>query len=317
MKKPTVTVCILTYNRKDILLRCLDAVHKLDYDLHQVVLVDNHSTDGSVEAVKDHFPTVKIIVNDQNYGPSVGKNIGLQEILKTDVDYVYLLDCDIITDRVAVSEFVHVVAHEPSAGILGPKIYNLSVPQEFYGAGYIVDYTQNIGWGRGRGEVDEGQYDVTEEMDALLGGAMFINTQALREVGLFDEEILGYWYEGQDLCFRMKKNGYKLIYVYKSKVWHKPHKNDYSYRKKYLAGRNAIYFMRKHARLVNWLKFFFFAFFGLGYAFIVETPRGNFQGVIGKARGLLDGVLKRDTYARKLLSYSTVCLDRYPEVGTK
>ncbi len=304
MSLPKVAVCVLNYNRKEILMKCLKAVDVFKYPVTQVLMVDNHSTDGSVQAVKSQFPNVQIVINEQNYGPAIGKNIGLKKIIESNLDYVLLLDNDIIADHQIINLFMDIAEKEHSAGILGPKIYNLEKPNEFFGAGCIIDYTQNIGYGRGVGMVDQGQFDQNEEMDSLLGGAMFIRIEALRKVGLFDSHFRGFWYEGQDLCFRMKKAGYKNIYVHQCKVWHKPHSDVYSYRRKYLAARNAIYFMKKHGSIACWVKFIFYSVGGLFYAFIRETPRGNFMGVVGKARGLIDGFLGIEKHALKLLHYN-------------
>ncbi|MFH1942422.1 MAG: glycosyltransferase family 2 protein [bacterium] len=301
MEKKRVAIVVLNYNRREMLLRCLDSIFRQDHPVFKVILVDNHSSDGSVEAVRQTYPSVEIIRNDRNYGASGGKNIGLRHAMKEVVDWVYLVDNDIIVEKNTLVELIKVTEIDPKVGVVGSKIYNLDNPHELYGAGVVLDYTQNVGHGRGRGEIDEGQYDRTEEVEVLLGGSLLIRMDVLRSIGLFDTDFLGYWYEAQDFCLRAVKAGFKVYFAHRSKVWHKPPAEEYSFHKKYLTTRNALRFMEKHGRPRTWMKYLFYSIVGFGYALVRETPRGNFMGVVGKAKGLFDGLLGRDEPARKML----------------
>ena len=302
MASAKVAAVILTYNREKLLLGCLEKVHAQDHPLESVIVVDNHSTDITVPSVRMHFPGVHLICREKNDGPSIGKNAGLQAAVHSDIDYVYLLDDDVLLERLTIAELVRVAVQDPAIGMVGSKILNLDDPEELVGAGVVLDFTQNIGWGRGRGEKDRGQYDRTEEIQCLLGGSLLVKKAVIQEIGFLDENFLGYWYEGQDYCLRAIRKGYRVFYAPKSRVWHKPPGDDYSFRKKYLAGRNAVYFMKKHASLPQWFKYLFFALGGLVYSIFRETPRGRFMGVRGKALGMWHGFTGNDRHARRMLN---------------
>lgn len=303
-----VSVVILNWNRKDNVLDCLSHIYEMDYPVYQIIVVDNASTDGSVAAIREKVPEVVLVENDRNYGAPEGKNIGLRKALAdTAMDCVYMVDNDIVVAKNSLTELMKVLDEIPDAGIVGAKMYDYSKPDILLSAGGIIDYTQNVSRGRGDREKDIGQYEETEEVDYLWGGAMIATREVLEKVGLFDSNYLGYWFEDSDLSVRVRKAGYKVIFCGRAKVWHRPHKTieQFSYRKKYLATRNAIRFMKKHASAANWIKYLFYAMGGLPYAFIRDLIlRGNPMGAIGKMMGLIDGLLGRDGTAIKLLKAS-------------
>ena len=86
MKK--VSVVILTWNRKDSVLDCLEQLKKLTYPLHETIVVDNASSDGSAEAIRKAFPHVTVIENEKNYGAPEGKNVGLRKAIESEIDYL-------------------------------------------------------------------------------------------------------------------------------------------------------------------------------------------------------------------------------------
>lgn len=301
---PKVNIVILNWNRKNVLLECLKAVKDLDYPVDEIIVVDNASTDGSVEAVKENFPDVTIIENDKNYGAIGGKNIGLRKALESSVDFIYMVDNDIIGAKDSLTKLVEVAESDPQVGMVGAMMYDLSKPDIILSAGGTIDYTENVSRGRGDAQKDVGQFNKVESVDYLWGGALLARKSVLEKVGLFDPGYVGYWFEDTDLSVRVRKAGYKILFCPSAKVWHKPHATveQFSFRKKYLASRNAIRFMKKHAPLHGWIKYLFFAFGGLPYALIRDVLKGRgSQGAWGKAKGLVDGILNRDGAVEKIL----------------
>lgn len=299
-----VAVMILNWNRKDNLIDCLKHIYEMDYPLHTVIVVDNASTDGSVEAVQEAYPNVAVVVNDRNYGAQEGKNIGLRKSLETDMDVVYMVDNDIVVAKDSLRRLMDVLDEYPDAGIVGAKMYDHSKPDILLSAGGIIDFTENVSRGRGDCEKDVGQFEKTEEVDYLWGGAMIATREVLEKVGLFDSDFLGYWFEDSDFSVRVRKAGYKVLFCGQSKVWHRPHKTieQFSFRKKYLATRNAIRFMKKHATPANWAKYMFYAVGGIPYAAVRDLIlRGSAMGAIGKAKGIFDGLLNRDEPAHRMM----------------
>jgi GT2 family glycosyltransferase len=294
LKNKKVSVVILNWNRKEMVLDCLEHIKKLEYPVCEIIVVDNASTDGSVEALRKEYPDAKLIVNDKNYGAPEGKNIGLREAVKSNTDYIYMVDNDIVVKSSSLSELIKVGESDPQVGMVGTMMYDYSKQDIILSAGGTIDFTQNVSRGRGDKEKDTGQFDKIEEVDYLWGGAMLVKREVLIKVGFFDPKFVGYWFEDTDLSVRVRKAGFRVVFCPWAKVWHKPHATveQFSYRKKYLATKNAIRFMKKHARLQNWIKYLFFAIGGLPYAFIRDLIlHKNVEGVFGKAKGIYDGLM--------------------------
>ena len=307
MKKPfKVSAIVLNYNRVDALLECINSLLKQEYPLTEIIVVDNNSSDESGSAIKDNFPTVKLIENDRNYGAIEGKNIGLRAALKNDPDFIFLLDNDLVADPKCVSQMVNLGISEKNIGMVGAKIYDYDHKDVILSCGSKIDFTQNIIRQYGRGEKDVGQYDKVMDVDHLGAGHTLIKKQVFDLVGILDSKFIGYGYEDVDFSVRAKKAGFRIVCCPSAIVWHKPHSGigNYSFNKKYLEAKNSIYFMKKHGTFETWIKYLFFAFFGIAYAFLLEVPKGNWRGVWGKARGLWDGFWGSDQLAWKILERS-------------
>jgi len=290
-----VAVVILNWNRKDMLLDCIAHVKLLNYPVDRIVVVDNASADGSSAAVRNIHPDVLLVQNERNYGAQEGKNIGLRKALEFQVECIFMVDNDIVVDKDSLSNLMQVAESDPFVGMVGAKMYDHSKPDILLSAGGIIDFTQNVGRGRGDREKDSGQYDRIDGVDYLWGGALLVKREVLENVGLFDPGFAGYWFEDTDLSVRVRKAGYKIVFNPFAKVWHKPHATleQFSYRKKYLTTRNAIRFMKKHATPGQWAKYLFFALGGLPYAFFRDLIlHGSGMGAIGKGRGLIEGLFK-------------------------
>jgi len=306
-QKAKINVVILNWNRKEVLLESLKAVTELDYPLYEIIVVDNASTDGSVEAVKKQFPDVKVVENDKNYGAIGGKNIGLRNAMEAPVEYIYMVDNDIVGAKDSLSKLVEVAESDPKVGMVGAMMYDMSKPDIILSAGGTIDYTENVSRGRGDAQKDVGQFSKTEPVDYLWGGALLARKSVLETVGLFDPGYVGYWFEDTDLSVRVRNSGNKILFCPFAKVWHKPHATveQFSFRKKYLATRNAIRFMKKHAPFHGWVKYLFYAIAGLPYALIRDLKMGrSAQGAWGKAKGIFDGILNRDKAVEKILGSS-------------
>ena len=302
--KAKVNVVILNWNRKEMLLDCLKSINELDYPVYEIIVVDNASNDGSAKAVKERFPEVILIENKKNYGAIGGKNIGLRKALESTVNYIYMVDNDIVGAKDSLSKLIEVAENDPQVGMVGAMMYDYSKLDTILSAGGILDYTQNVARGRGCNQKDVGQFNTVEPIDYLWGGALLVKKNVLEKVGLFDQDYIGYWFEDVDLSVRFLKAGYKVLFSPFAKVWHKPHQTieQFSFRKKYLATRNAIRFMKKYANVFQWAKYLFFAIGGLPYAFVRDLLlRGNVQGTWGKAKGLFDGIFSREKAVDKVL----------------
>lgn len=302
--QPLVSVVVLNYNGEEVIGECLTSLRKSEYPLYEIVIVDNASHDASVAIITRDFPKAVLIQNEMNLGAPEGRNRGLQRALESRPDYIYTLDNDLTIDPVAIRELVELLERDSSIGCAGSIIYYQEPRDLIFNAGNYVNWTQNLVASRAMNSRDQGQIEECGEVDYVGSGAMLVPYMVYKKVGIFDPGFIGYGYEDTDFGLRVKAAGYRVVCFSRSKVWHRPFTaiGKYSFKKKYLEARNAIRFLRIHGTPKAWLKFSFYAIGGLVYAAVREGLRGNFMGVVGKARGLYDGLRGREDLAWDLLN---------------
>jgi hypothetical protein len=212
---PLVSVVIASYNGKHLLKTCLDSVFKQTYRNYEVILVDNGSSDDSVEFVGDNYPLVKIIKNKQNVGNSEGFNVGI-EISKG--KYIATLDNDTRVRPDWIENLVKVAEMDDKIGICGSRQLNFYQPNLIDSTGmnlYRGVYPSN----RGNNEVDNSQFDEQVEVFGAPGASAFYKKEMLNQIGLFDSDFFLYQ-EEFDLCWRANLLGWRCVYVPKAVSYH-------------------------------------------------------------------------------------------------
>ncbi|TDX86913.1 glycosyltransferase family 2 protein [Epilithonimonas xixisoli] len=217
----TVAIAILNWNGKKWLEKFLPSVilHSTEAELY---VIDNDSTDDSVQFLKSNFPSVKIIQNNSNSGFAKGYNDGLKSIK---ADIFCLLNSDVEVTENWISPITKLFSEDPNIAAIQPKIldYNQKNKFEFAGAGGgLID---NLGYPYCRGrifddiEFDNGQYDDETEIFWASGCSLFIRSEDFWKMNGFDERFFAHQ-EEIDLCWRLKNAGRKIYYTGKSKVYH-------------------------------------------------------------------------------------------------
>jgi len=291
---PKVAVVILNYNGKLLAERSLNSVMRSSYANKDVILVDNGSSDGSVEYLRARFPGVRILEVRPNRGVVGGRNCGFREAIARGCHYVLSLDNDVRIEPELVGELVAVAEADRSIGIVGPKTYADDGSQRIQCAGGQIRYTQNVSSERGSGETDRGQYDRIEDVDYFPGCGFMARREVLEKLGFLDEGFSELAHEDTDFCMRAVRRGYRIVYVPRAVMWHRGSATHggYSAHRKYWEGVNSVYFVRRHGRLSDRFKYAFFAGTGLICALAAQSLRGNQKAVLAKARGIWDGLHK-------------------------
>ena len=291
MTEPTVAALVLNYNGKDLTLDTVASLLAMTYPACEVVVVDNASTDGSYEAVKEAFPDVTQVQVEVNQGPASGMNAGLRYVLEQGFDYALLLNNDIEVDAEMVTEMVRVAESDEKIGVVGPKAYYYWDRERIWSAGGILRFKESVTKERGDGEIDNGQWDQDEEVDYICGCAMLVRRSAIEATGLWDTTYtLGV--EDADWCARMKQQGYTCWYAYRARLWHKVGQSVGVYKpgRTFHTGRNMAIFVRKYAGPWQWLTFALFYTASIPIAFLRELPKGNQMAAIMKLKGVLEGL---------------------------
>jgi GT2 family glycosyltransferase len=217
---PLVYIIILSWNGKNDTVECLRSLQLLEYSRCKLLLVDNASSDGTVEAVRQNFPEVELIVNERNLRFAGGNNVGINYAVAHGAEYVLLLNNDTVVDRALVRTLVDAAESAPAAGMAGPKIYYYHERNRLWYAGGEIDWKKGWMWHVGVREDDQGQYDKRTETDFISGCCMLVKRRVIETVGAFDESYYIYG-EDVDWCVRASRAGFLLEFVPQAKLWHK------------------------------------------------------------------------------------------------
>lgn len=217
---PQIGALVVTWNRRDDVLACIESLSESTFPNLSVYVVDNGSTDGTSEAVRARFPEVTLIRSEENLGFAGGNNLGLKRILDHGLEAVFLLNDDVVIARDTLDLLEAGGFDDPEIGVLSPKVLVFSEPGRIWSAGGTIDQHTGVAVQRHFGEPDHGQADEISEVDYAVGCAMLVKTEVIREVGLMDPRYYLY-YEESDWCRRIRAAGYRVLYVPESRVWHK------------------------------------------------------------------------------------------------
>ena len=266
-----VAVIILNWNRKKDTIECLDSfgqVQPSNYEL-EIVVVDNASSDGSQKAVEKEFKIITKknlsctqIENATNLGFAAGNNVGMKYALDSGADYLLVLNNDTEIDQDLISMLLKVAKSHPKSGAIVPKIYfakgfefhkrykKQDLGKVIWYAGGDIDWNNVYGTNHGVDEVDKGQFEKTREVDFATGACVFLKSDALKDIGLFDEKYRLYL-EDADLSQRLKKNGWNVLYTPKTHIWHKVAQSSGigSDLNDYYISRNRLLFGMRYASL--------------------------------------------------------------------
>jgi GT2 family glycosyltransferase len=206
--RPTASAVVLNYNGKRYLDTCLTAL--LDQELDgglEVLLVDNGSSDGSTEHVRERFPEVRLVEAGANLGFAAGNNVGIDQASGR---YVVLINNDTRVRAGWLQALVGAAAAHSRVGAVTSKLVFMDRPGVIQNAGTMI-LTDGSGADRGAGEQDAGQYDRLEEVFAACGCGVLLDRNMLADVGGFDPTFFAY-YEDTDLSWRMRLRGWRVLY---------------------------------------------------------------------------------------------------------
>jgi hypothetical protein len=210
---PKIFAVILNYNGRDTIKMCLDFVFQSDYPNLEVVVVDNNSTDESLELAKKFFSKFHFIKNEKNLGFAAGNNVGIKFALEKMADYVFLLNNDARIEKNTLSELVRKTEERKDIGIASPLIINGNTNEVWFSGGKIKWFSMKAVHNF------RPNSKTPYETEYVSGCAMLIKKEVFRAVALLDEDYFLY-YEDADFCLRAKKAGYDSLIVPYSRAFH-------------------------------------------------------------------------------------------------
>jgi hypothetical protein len=258
---PTAGIVILNFNGKDFLKQFLPSVLGTSYSNLKFWVADNHSSDESVQFLKNFYPNIGLIQLDRNCGFAEGYNRALHSI-DDDVDYFVLLNSDVEVTPGWLDPIIDMLEEDRTIAACQPKIHAHREKGKFEYAGASGGWIDILGYPFCRGRVlsetepDRGQYDDEAEIFWATGAALVIRSKLFLSIGGFDSDYFAHM-EEIDLCWRLKKAGFKIKICPRSVVYHVGGGTlDYNTpRKAYLNFRNSLFtiFKNEQKRKLWWL----------------------------------------------------------------
>ena len=218
---PQLAVVILNWNGIELLQKYIPSVVTHTANTTEIYVIDNASTDKSVAFLKDNYPQIKIIVNNENYGFAKGYNEGLKQI---EAEYYCLLNSDVeVTPNWDIS-ILSFMENNKDVAVCQPKLLSYLQKDEFEYAGAAGGFIDKYGYPFCRGslfstmEKDKGQYE-TNEIFWATGACMFVRSSIYHDLGGLDDDFFTHM-EEIDFCWRVKSRGYKVVCCSDSYVFH-------------------------------------------------------------------------------------------------
>jgi hypothetical protein len=292
----SVVIVILNWNSADDTLLAVESVLRMDYPNFHVLIVDNGSTDDSVEKlVKMEDGRVELIRSAENLGFTGGCNLGFDWALEHGADYVWLLNSDAVTEVGTLTSLVGVAEADPTIGLVTPLIASLQEPSRMvYAGGFYNAESPSCNMTR---DIETGKKWVTEHSKEvlLLGTALLVRVDLIRRIGKLDDGFFAYW---EDIDFSMRGNraGFRNAVDFTSAVSHSEkfptdRPQDIKPHFWYYVARNEIRFWKKYAGFRARLKPLWWAYqLQLNHMNLANGAEASRQAILA---GMWDGWLNR------------------------
>ncbi len=205
-EQPDLSVIIVSYNTADLIENCLKSVFAASNITREVFVIDNDSSDGSSDFIKDNFPSVHLVANTENRGFAAANN---QMIPRCKGKYVFFLNPDTEVMSDVFNEAISFMDANPPMGLAGTKIINPdgtlqeSISYRYPGEKYTTDELSGL----------------PGSIACVLGASMIVRSGLIKKMGGFDEDFFLYG-EDQDLCLRIRKLGHEIGYIDSATVIH-------------------------------------------------------------------------------------------------
>lgn len=278
-----IAVVILNWNGTKLLEQFLPSVVNFSQEA-DIYVADNASTDESVAFVKANFPTVKIVVNESNFGFAKGYNEALKNV---EADIYALVNSDIKVTENWLKSIIETFENEPKTAIIQPKILDFKRKDYFEYAGAAGGFMDKYGYMFCRGRIfetlekDNGQYDDNCEIFWASGACFFIRSSVYQELRGFDADFFAHQ-EEIDLCWRAFNKGHRIKYNSQSVVYHVggatlQHGNPI---KTFLNFRNSLLMMVKNLPKIHLIPVLFIRLILDGGAGIQFLMQGQFKHIL-------------------------------------
>lgn len=317
MKAIGIVIC--NYNKSHFITQCVNSVLESEEHNFDIYVVDNASTDDSVERIKSTFgDQVTLIENTENLGGSGGFNTGLRIVRDRGYDYFFCLDDDAQVDETAIQRLYQYMEENPDVGMAGCRVYHAQMPEYIQQCGLMIDFDACSVSTLYADKREEGQLPEVIECDTVASCAVMVRGKVIREteVGLMPEDNFIYW-DDMEWGYRMHLAGYRTVTLGSAKALHQMGANE---RKpttfvEYYMWRNRLNFFMKYTPEEKWEQMSVQALgsiFDALYERMYREEHNQVQSIYYAYQDALEGVrgkaeeykiLPNDADEQKLLKY--------------
>ncbi len=248
---PKVLVIIVNWNKKTMLEQLLtmlpDSTRNYDVD---VLVVDNASTDGSQQMVREKFPNVRLLEHTKNIGGTGGFNAGMRwgmEAADRDYDFFWLLDNDVTLFPDSLSGLMTAIEALPHTAVAGSAILIMDKPDMVQECGSDINWRRGTLMSRGVGPFDKLEPNAIWQVDYVAACSLLVRTLAIREVGIWDPAYFLYW-DDIDFGLRFNRAGWRVVSTTASRVCHASYNDrraQQGINNFYLCVRNPLYCLHR------------------------------------------------------------------------
>jgi len=274
-----VSIIIVNWNAIDYLRGCIDSILSQKFTDYEIILVDNASTDHSVSFVKKHYPQVKIIENTENVGFAEGNNIGIKN---STGKLIALFNPDAVADKDWLNILVNAIQTDSNIAAVTGKMFYLG---DKYGKDAVFCTWSKID-PLSATPTNFHNDEPISKVDYLSGAAMLVRRDVLDKVGLMDKDYFLY-FEETDLCARMIRAGYDLMYIPTAIVWHAVSPLSNSEQKIYFMERSRIRFALKNFDSIYVIPFFFIFLSETLFVILRDIKNINFSRTKTRFRAIM------------------------------
>lgn len=243
-----ISIVIVSYHVRDLLRACLASVFAQEIPGTEVIVIDNASSDGTLQMIREEFPQVKLIANEKNAGFSAANNQGMQ-LAKG--DFIFLLNPDTELRQGALQAMLDFAAREKELFLLGPRLYNSDGSLQVSawkspGVWNTVSEALFLHRLLKVSEYPQEQFEKTFSPGMLSGAALFFPKALFEKIGGLDPEL--FWMEDADFSYRAAEAGAKLVYFPAAEVIHHSGQSSKKNQKVVIANQllSKLKYYRKH-----------------------------------------------------------------------
>lgn len=239
-----LSIIIVSYNTRKLLADCLTSVFTQTKDSnYEVIVVDNASTDGTIEAVEKRHEDIKILRNKKNLGFAKANNQGIR---RAKGKYILLLNSDTKLVGNSLKKLVDFAKGKEKLGVVGPKLLNPDGTPQPSVAPFFT-FPRVLVWLMTRDKFVYSSPSNSCQADWVMGAALMVKKDVIKKVGLLDEKFFMYM-EEVDWCYRIKKAGFEIWFYPEAKIYHLVRGSSPEGKQRAILGiyRGLIYFYQKH-----------------------------------------------------------------------